>query len=609
MTQREVIGKVACGVAISKRSVYYTSLSDEYIGKKGVITVKKGGYFLIKFEGISLQYPINRLEEVIKLAETSSSEPTPTSNPDSSFPEKWCLKLSRHNNDMISKWRTGYELSVNTGYVMYEGYLGVRGYYELTKPAECTEITTEQFKEHVLKKKPKVVTKPAVKEWSVGTYAVAMHDYVNWSQSKMGDIYLIKDKGYADNLNRLPNGKNLLFTVPRKDFQWFATKQEAEAFAKTLTKEVVEEKVEYEVGKWYKAVDKNFFGKFLQFKSNWFWTTERSMDGEKDYSKSKFSFVVNEGYTWIPATIEELRNFLPKGHPDIQELESNTMSDEELLAYAREHYPVGTEFNNGNLFPSQTITNTIVAKDNHRWSGSIIEVSTRNALNTLYRDGQWAKIVKPAVMTEKQLIEEARTRYPVGTIFSNSNLGCGCDGIKVTGEGFYKDGWGKIVIYNLSNASNGRYTVYKDGKWAKVTTPASSLSQLIATKHWGPELVGRFFISDVNNLGGSICLRDKPYIIRAIDDVRIQFLSERDYFMSIRKNLFLEHCKLLPDYTAKVADDPKNVTIPEIQQTKSTVNYTVSTPLTELTVNIPNGRKTKQVPVITIELSHINCNL
>jgi hypothetical protein len=627
MKREDAIGKKACGVVVSPRFIYYTTALGNYVGKTGVIVDKDSDSFTIKFDdGKECYYPIKRLEEAIKLAETSSSEPTTVSNPDSSFPEKWCLKVNEDNVRMLSDWRSAGKISNGLGgYVMYEGYSfkGVRGFYEPVKPKSCTEITTKQFREHVLKETSEVVveptefkkgnyivlledtlsnffknycvkqskncshlhaeltccgnkndgssntkfdqsgfkwryatpeeaakynsigkpydvttlvTKPAVEEWSVGTYCVAMHNGLNWSQTARGDIYFIKDKSYADNINRLPAGKNLLFQAPKKPekFKWFATKEEAEEFAKTLTKEVVEE--EFKVGDWVVWCKES-----SDFKGNSVWNIG---------AKGKIASINPHGLGFT------------------------------------EWYDCKGAFSNS--------------------SGSCYKECFRKALP---HEIPTSTIGETKVMTEKQLIEEAKRKYPIGTIFSNSNLGLDCHGIKVTGEGFYKDKWGDIVIDNLSNALFGRYTVYKDGEWAKVTTPVRSLSQLIATKHWGPELVGKSFISEVDDLNGSRCKKEIPYTIVKVEDNQLAFKLNEHSTYYISKSNFLKHCKLVPDSTAKVADDPKNVTIPEIQQTKSTVNYTVSTALTELTVNIPNGRKTKQVPVITIELSHINCNL
>ena len=64
---------------------------------------------------------------------------------------------------------------------------------------------------------------------------MAMKDKVNWYKTKAGDVYLIKENGWANNLYEK---QNLLFTTPKatEEFTWFATLQEAEEFSKELLK-------------------------------------------------------------------------------------------------------------------------------------------------------------------------------------------------------------------------------------------------------------------------------------------------------------------------------------------------------------------------------------
>lgn len=202
---------------------------------------------------------------------------------------------------------------------------------------------------------------------------------------------------------------------------------------------------------------------------------------------------------------------------------------------------------------------------------------------------------------EELLIMEARRRYPIGTVFSNKNLGKNCDNIKVTGINFEKDSESLFITADSNDSIYGKFTVYKDGKWAEITTAVvSSLSTTIAVKHWGPDLIGKQFVSEVDNLNGSHCVKEVVYTIVRIEGDKLSFKLNDHSNYYISKPSFLKHCKLVP---------ASGISIPTIQETKSTVNYTVSTALTELSVNIPHGRKTKQVPVITIELSQINCNL
>lgn len=66
-------------------------------------------------------------------------------------------------------------------------------------------------------------------------------------------------------------------------------------------------------------------------------------------------------------------------------------------------------------------------------------------------------------------IEEAKLRYPVGTIFSNINLGYTCENVKVTGV-YYKKKDDNSISLEIGNADRaGSFTVYQDEKWAKIT--------------------------------------------------------------------------------------------------------------------------------------------
>lgn len=76
-------------------------------------------------------------------------------------------------------------------------------------------------------------------------------------------------------------------------------------------------------------------------------------------------------------------------------------------------------------------------------------------------------------MEQQPTIEEARIKFPIGTIFSNKNLGLCCDNIEVIGTHFYTKADGSILIDKDSNRSkgysHGAYTVYKKGKWTEIT--------------------------------------------------------------------------------------------------------------------------------------------
>ena len=105
-------------------------------------------------------------------------------------------------------------------------------YQRINKPYDVTTLTKTK----------------TIEKWSVGSYVVFLKNY---GYSKKGDVRRIKELNLANQIETEGEG----ITTKDSDFvKWFATKQEAEEFAKTLIKEVVEEKVEekFIVGQWYK---------------------------------------------------------------------------------------------------------------------------------------------------------------------------------------------------------------------------------------------------------------------------------------------------------------------------------------------------------------------
>ena len=82
----------------------------------------------------------------------------PDGHPDKTFvlPEKWCIKVTHENKDILSKWRTSECLSDNNGYCLNKHVLvpGIIGYWVKEKPEDYTEITMEQFNSLIKSKKP-----------------------------------------------------------------------------------------------------------------------------------------------------------------------------------------------------------------------------------------------------------------------------------------------------------------------------------------------------------------------------------------------------------------------------------------------------------------------
>lgn len=78
------------------------------------------------------------------------------------LPKKWCIKLTEENVDVLGKWRSSGPLKnkcyVEEGWYLHTPKHGANGYNEPSKDPDYTEITFEQFKQHVLKESPVVET-------------------------------------------------------------------------------------------------------------------------------------------------------------------------------------------------------------------------------------------------------------------------------------------------------------------------------------------------------------------------------------------------------------------------------------------------------------------
>lgn len=95
-----------------------------------------------------------------------------------------------------------------------------------------------------------IVEESKVEKWGVGTYVVALKDteYYSFKKGYIDEI----TKKYANTI-LLKQYKSLNLKNPEDEFKWFATKEEAEEFSKTL----IDSNPQFEVGRWYKINDTN----------------------------------------------------------------------------------------------------------------------------------------------------------------------------------------------------------------------------------------------------------------------------------------------------------------------------------------------------------------
>lgn len=160
-------------------------------------------------------------------------------------------------------------------------------------------------------KSPASPTTSSIEEWSVGTYVVATAE--GSARGKSQDKYEI---GYIGCISHQFRDETFGMTefstniLDKKNFKWFATKGEAESFAKTLPPK-------FEVGKWYQRTDGQ---------PNPEWVT-----WVKCYSSSPFQDSENITYggrhscgverrsehNWELLTdLSIIQRYLPDGHPD-----------------------------------------------------------------------------------------------------------------------------------------------------------------------------------------------------------------------------------------------------------------------------------------------------
>lgn len=104
------------------------------------------------------------------------------------LPDKWCIKVTRENSEIIWTWRTAGSCSIE-GYCLSKGHpeagrKEARGYYITNKPRDTVELSTEQFKKYVLGK-----TIPTITKLPFGNLEFTIHKGVtNYASCKEGNI-------------------------------------------------------------------------------------------------------------------------------------------------------------------------------------------------------------------------------------------------------------------------------------------------------------------------------------------------------------------------------------------------------------------------------------
>ncbi len=139
-------------------------------------------------------------------------------------------------------------------------------------------------------------------------------------------------------------------------------------------------------------------------------------------------------------------------------------TEEELLEYARKHYPVGTQYVPAHVNKGvNEVTNACYrhSKSQHEYIHVDSKWIDLNYNDCIYADGKWATIVNqvdPMLEIQKQCKE----KFPIGCTFSNTE-----------GNTYVlSEDYATYTIYqNQIWTHSGAGCLYNDGKWATLVEP------------------------------------------------------------------------------------------------------------------------------------------
>lgn len=366
--------------------------SEQWIGKfekQYSNTIDFGGYEFIdnvgeyhKISSLSYLYSKNAIE-ITDLQEIQQY--LPEGHPDrvgtvpnkseelTELPEKRCIHLpSQKIKDFIGDLDIcNVKIKdVSGGYVNYDKL------YTCAKTKDTIEITFDQFKKWVLKEK-------SIEPWSVGTYVTIVKKYYD---VKVGSVHQIDSKDHES--VQIDNSVGYACWPKFNNCKWFATKEEAEKFAKTLIdkpKGIVPQD-----DKWYNIEDG--YGEYYIARYNGgFHSCEAIYEGEYTLDND----IESSGEYRIIAEV-------PSNDPKITG---------PLLKYAKKKYPVGTKY----LYRT-----TEIVKGSLQYYPSPPQITDGHGGSVYFR-GEWSEIVS---LPEKEKEESKSThKFKVGDSVIVSNNG------------------------------------------------------------------------------------------------------------------------------------------------------------------------------------------
>jgi hypothetical protein len=155
-------------------------------------------------------------------------------------------------------------------------------------------------------------------------------------------------------------------------------------------------KPKFEVGKWYKGWCEGDYTKFQKLESDCFYFTEK-IQRRKHCKKSDW-WGNHSGIE--EASLEEIQEFLPDGHPDkFKTPNESEMTMKEIQQLCKEKYPIGCIYKDAQYEDSTTLL-----KDDTTYTLASVSnsVLAHNGGGCLYKEGKWAEIISTPTETKSE---------------------------------------------------------------------------------------------------------------------------------------------------------------------------------------------------------------
>jgi hypothetical protein len=313
--------------------------------------------------------------------------------PNKSIPEKWCIKTTPETRGVVNDFlnKNGYSDTLHRDYYCHFPLIDSGSAWSHIKKG-YTEITFEQFKQHVLKETSKSETM-----FRAGDYIVLLDGPKKDPDFKLFYCYKQRENSICispeiDCRGSKTNGWGLHAFDKSENNDWrYATPEEIVEYdrvGKPFDVTTLENKItnKFIVGNWYKYSDNNYI-------------KISNVEPENGYNRLHFEERIYEGKHryesnyWANSDMEktllsnefsfsEIQKYLPDGHVDKIKIDMKIIQEE-----AKRRFPIGCRFRCIDGYEDTLVDDDIV----YKILNNMIYAS--DGLGCLYKDGKWATLI------------------------------------------------------------------------------------------------------------------------------------------------------------------------------------------------------------------------